>query len=325
MFEKKTTVIIGAGASAEFGLPTGQKVFKELIEETIDTSYSFRGYNALSDGFFKFLIKNNLLDYQRAFEPLLDRAKNSFEQSIDLLTYQNPSTADVSKLFSAWSISKRMYDGVVRTDEWGDRVVTHTLKRNWFLPYLGEEQNWIAALVRRYTQGASSSDELLPGNLSIITFNYDLTLEEAFPRFLLQSERFSDTSSDRLPSIFHVYDQFEAHPDTFDVRWLLRSAQRISYINDLSADDERVRELRSVIESSEAILMIGFAADPANTNLIGLENSNAEMAALCYDGNLDTLKRLKNLGVSEDMLLSGNASACLSVGKACEQGLFSLV
>ena len=58
MFDKKTVVIVGAGGSVDFGLPSGAEVYTNLLNEKLNTDIP--NYNIERDlftgGFAKFLL-----------------------------------------------------------------------------------------------------------------------------------------------------------------------------------------------------------------------------------------------------------------------------
>ena len=107
---KRTAFIVGAGASAEFGLPTGEKVFREFCNE-IEKYRINPKTDFVSDPFgasiFNFL---GTSDVQHVYRDLLERFEKSTSNSIDRVADLNPDAEQLCKYVSSFYILKQMYD-----------------------------------------------------------------------------------------------------------------------------------------------------------------------------------------------------------------------
>jgi len=113
MFNKKTIVIIGAGASKDFGLPTGAEVHSKLLKEEANSiSRDYHPHRDIFSGSFsEFLEFANEFTLQQQLTQFIQAVKNDGTvNSIDLFADFYPEFTEISKLFSTWSILGSMYE-----------------------------------------------------------------------------------------------------------------------------------------------------------------------------------------------------------------------
>ena len=88
MFPENTVIVLGAGASAEFGLPTGSSLFQRLLKEIpYKDKSSFSNSNNLSDYYLPSALMTTFNSYGNDMfnnEKLVEKARSTFESSIDL-------------------------------------------------------------------------------------------------------------------------------------------------------------------------------------------------------------------------------------------------
>lgn len=325
-FHRNTTILVGAGASAEFGVSTGRSVFSSLLAEPTrirDSDYNFER-EAFSSAFEKYYFSAKGRYQVDEIENLVAIASNSFENSIDMFSFQNPSIQEMSKIYSLWKIMGDMTELKTRRDiTWGDEFWWLDWKYSWRKPIIDGNSNWIAAFLRKYVEGCNDSSQLEPNNINFITFNYDCIIEDALQSFLKKSERFNDATEQQIPDVHHVYGSFKINPQKpADKHLPIKAPELIRYIRD-EHDTDHVQTIREVIGNSDSIIMIGFACDPRNCELIGLPDFGGDIYAVNYDGNFELQNRLQELGTIKENILSGTESSPIGVNKAAEMGLFS--
>jgi len=112
MFNKKTVVIVGAGASKDFDLPTGADVYSKLLAENLgEVSYNYHPARDLfSSSFNSFLAFSNEVELQHQLSRFIEAVKkDNVANSIDLFANYYPEFTEISKLYSTWSILGSMY------------------------------------------------------------------------------------------------------------------------------------------------------------------------------------------------------------------------
>lgn len=327
MRTQDTVIVAGAGCSAEFDLPTGKSLVDRLRKEDIDPINDTYNLNRdlFSKGFSLFLKKAHLTQKYNRSNDFLSEAKNMLADSIDLHAYWNPAHLPIAKLYSSWGIIASMY--VEKSmPKLGYEPVAGLYKKDiWRQTVVKKNKNWIAALVQKYLDGCKSSADLNPESLSIVTFNYDSIIEDAFGCFVRSLERFRDVTDEELPTVHHVYGSFPTLPDVLeDPCEIDRASERIHYINDFNGTEKHIKTIQALIKSAKNIIIVGFDFDPLNVELIQLNQSRANKIALVYDGN-DRLKaRLKKIGIEGERIHAGTFNEPLSIGVAASRGFFDL-
>ena len=140
MINIETVLVLGAGASKDFGFPTGRELVKQICSilesresQEFDLFYSLAGQSDIADNFRDILIGANPL-------------------SIDAWLEHNPDYIEAGKLAIAIALLHRERLSDLRPDN-----------------------NWYQLLFQRL---GSPFEDFDRNKLSIITFNYDRSLEE---------------------------------------------------------------------------------------------------------------------------------------------------
>jgi SIR2-like domain len=324
MFKKNTVIIVGAGASAEFGLPTGAGVFlrAHALSEP-KRSRNVRGF-AYNLGFKWFVESQGDGELQKMYHPFKDRVQSSVTQSIDRLAWLNEDVAPICRAFSAWCIYKDLYKEESHVDEsYGQRVTSfrYHKKKTHLQSMVNGRANWVAQCANKWLGDASSWDDIDSDVLTFVTFNYDVVIEEAFSHFVKQTYRFREIDDQLLPKVFHVHGSFDGYPEELQKEHLVSAQSFIKYIED-GGDQEAVRRARIRLERATHVIAVGFDFDEKNVELLNLNRHAKKIHALNYDGNEALDNRLKSLGVSQDQILRGSADSPISVSLAAHRGFF---
>lgn len=258
-----TVLILGAGASVDYDYPTGPGLRDLIINGLRDESYdvyrriSPPGENIYSSG----LVDDFRTRFRRSPFPTIDQfleENRNYEvigkQSIvaALLPFENPDTLDRMK-------DMRWYDFL-----W-DRLVTD-------FPQI---EKTTEARLENFTSH----------QLSIITFNYDRSLEEYLGRGLQHAFGFDDKSTMtclRHLKMIHVYGTLGARPymdanhrsygDVENVFALQRTAEHIRIAG--SRGDEEVNFQFALahreMEKAKQIVLLGFGYDEVNLQRLDL-------------------------------------------------------
>ncbi|WOI52829.1 SIR2 family protein [Parvularcula sp. LCG005] len=329
---RKKVIIVGAGASAEFGLPLSEQIFRKLLSEAekYESARSLRTPKETQE-FLQLDLADLVYEIDGVFHGthaagirnLYEKSRNSFSTSIDLFSYINDSD-DVSKyakLFSAREILKGAHTFRVENTEFGS-VAKYYPTLRWRRPFIDSRQNWLATLMQNYTHGKSNSSELQSDSLRFITFNYDTIIEDALHNFFIHAPRFCEDMDSALPEVFHVHGSFPKFEGLTGVHSLRKFSESIKFIHETGQQkDDKIDEFLS---EADDIYCVGFEFAHENVELLELAKYADKTLALNYSGDLDLQSRMEKLGLSERQMMKGSASSPLGVSKAARQGFFSL-
>jgi hypothetical protein len=329
VFKQPTVLIVGAGASVEFGYPLGPKLL-ENITKGISVAQKIA---ANPHAFPKIATDQDFLLYQYAvayenaqslvieaswkdFDDFEKVAKSQTNQSVDRFLRDHPEFAKIGKYFIAQEVVTKSYVNC---------------KPQSFAQ--GVDTKWIGALINELREGADDARELAQNKLTIITFNYDVVIEMALDAQLSNTSRHRNASWRDWLDVIHVYGEVRP-PRTLFARDtyledLKASAKTISTIQKASSDTEfskHVQKMRKKIQNSQKIISIGFSFDPANVDLLGLSDGSVgrKIVALNFDGHFGVSKALEKLGTpKENIFVRPTAGSEMTIADAISYGLLS--
>ena len=155
MIEKQTVLVLGAGASYVYGLPTGRGLLIDVCSDILDGSYSTSGgvrqpetplQRALIDCGFSW---DEILAFTRKL-----RASN--QPSVDEFVAEQPDYVEIGKAAIASVILSSEKESELRRTN---------------------EMRWFEYLFQRMTAGHEPT-EFKNNNLAVVTFNYDRSFEK---------------------------------------------------------------------------------------------------------------------------------------------------
>lgn len=259
MINVETVLILGAGASAPFGFPTGRELVQNIgkaYEDEKSPEFQF-----LAELGLKGCTKDDIMDFR------------------DALLFGDPSSVD------AWLEHKE--NEKFRTV--GKVAIAINLlqkeKESDFRPI----NNWYHLLFKALS---CSFEEFDKNRLSIITFNYDRSLEaDLFLRLghTYQSRKgnefFQKLNAIRIVHVYGSLGRLTTQPENPK-----RPVPEVNYAAKLDRDnimlasesikvmvenDESVignfNEARKLIEKAQALYFLGFGYDPNNIERLGIE------------------------------------------------------
>lgn len=324
MFREQTVIIVGAGASAEFGISTGLSIFKSALQLQEPRIHQGVIGFAFQHGFKWYLEGQKNPELARKYPAFKKRVQSSFSPSIDRLAWLNEDIADVCRAFSSYAILKDLYiENAHHNAEMTNPEVwfQYRKRKDHLGAFVGNAPNWIGRCVDKWIGDASGPEDTDPNVLTFVTFNYDLLIEEAFSNFVSTPHRYKSAEPMRLPNVFHVHGAFDGYPDELTTDYMLRCQRAIKYIED-GGDIEAVRRSKIRLEQAQHIIAVGFDFDEKNVSLLGLRDVSYKIHALNFDGNAALQNRLLQIGVLPKNILSGTNSSRLGLSVAAQQGLF---
>ncbi len=255
MITKPTVLVVGAGASIDFGFPSGLQLVQRLID---------RGH---IDGATTDALRENDFTPEAvgAFSDALD---GSQKLSVDVFLANRPDLVPIGKaLIAASLIPYELPHGVLRN---------------------GPRPSWLQILLERLPESPSEWPKC---GLSIVTFNYDRVIEYFLFTALVNGHRQSvDEATNILRNIdiVHVHGALGAFPglgDSADTRpfdsgvsagSVHMAAKGIKIIHEGRDDDEGVVLARELIEAAYEVVFLGFGYGAVNMRRLGIPKSTKD-------------------------------------------------
>lgn len=245
-------LVLGAGASAPYGFPVAHELKRLICGAFVKNSVATRTLHEGSQ-----IPTNIFTEFRGAFH-------KSGQSSVDAFLEHRPEFMEVGKLAIAWCLIPY---------ESEDALFENIGSRggDWY-QYLAEKLN-------------ASFDEFGKNHLSVITFNYDRSLEH----YLLTTLRHAHGRADaecvgmlRKIRIHHVYGQISRHsfthpearsylPDRINYKCVADAACGITLLH------EKAKLLMAAalkaLHDAETICFLGFGYHPLNRERLRLGNS----------------------------------------------------
>jgi hypothetical protein len=311
MFQKRTVIITGAGASWHYGYPTGEALVQKVVEKAKIASQFFRATAeaknpmvwAIAPQYFSRFdtLEGSPVDLRSKWITAANEcdeiAARLFEVRplvIDYFLGQNESLRDIGKLLIAWVIREcaAQKQNINRRQRAGERVQV-------------AQDDWYRFIVHKLVSGCSNGRALHSNKITFVTFNYDISLEWYITRALNSIEMFADQVDaffERKP-VLHVYGRVTQHiddtPQSFNlfpaqitgrdqialqtsydtVKRLFdrayESAQLIRTIGPHEKDDsgDEIRHACEAIAQAECVYILGYGFDENNSARLNLAKS----------------------------------------------------
>lgn len=276
---RHVTFVVGAGASAEFNLPVGSELVKEIasaLSFDIDEFGSVRSY---ADEILFKAIRQSLGQEKSnsAYSAASSIRKNmGLAPSIDNFLEARKSDLnliEVGKLAIARTLLRAEKRSTLAFDE------TNHYNR---LEFSTMQENWLKVLFRILVEGRDYRGFLeCLSRLSFVVFNYDRVIERFLflateSYFEVESAKVADDLKSRL-NIVHPYgvlgslqsqvigSGFGRADDPFS---LTHSANQLRTFSEGVADGTVKAMISDFIAKSEAVFFLGFAFHPINVKLL---------------------------------------------------------
>lgn len=297
MFSERTLFVVGAGASKEAGLPTGQELAAQISDLL---NFRFEGYNELTrgDGVLARVLKeiaNADGDDQNRVNDLFGAASDirsamPLAPSIDAFIESHEHNSDISlcgKLAIARSILAAEKNSLMYLDssETNATLRFDTLGSTWF-------QDFFKILIT----GVPKTDlSKLFNNIAFIVFNYDRCIQQYLYHSIQSYFRIDSHAAGEVVSTLRIL-----HPygNIGDLRWQNRNAgvtfaesanpanlpsiaSRIMTYSERVADESTTNEIKRLVLNANRIVFLGFAFHDQNMRLLkpASFNANAEVLA----------------------------------------------
>lgn len=243
MITRPTVLVLGAGASANYNFPLGRDLIISLCQDIEQKTQTYA--QLLSCGFDESLI----LTFRNALNL-------SMQPSIDAFLENRLDYREVGKAAIACQLIPC------------ENPSTFLRQHRTIL--------WYEYLFSRIGR---NTDEFAANKLSVVTFNYDRSLEHCL--FLALQNSFALTDKDaasllkKLP-IVHVYGQLGEYPylsespgvrpysPILTTETILQCASSIKIISEGSEDEPELQKAQELLNQAEVICFLGFGYHPEN-------------------------------------------------------------
>jgi hypothetical protein len=150
MIEKQTVLVLGAGASVDYDYPSGAKLIESIHNSRALPSFC------------------NLLTDHTLYSELEERLPASGAKSIDEFVSWNPHLEIAAKVYITDLLWRH------QNVDW-----LHPLSRQARIPHDDDrrKENWYLYLWHALTDSIGDADDIKGNKLTVITFNYDISLE----------------------------------------------------------------------------------------------------------------------------------------------------
>ena len=299
MFKRKTTLVVGAGCSAEYGLPIGDGLKNEIADQLGEIGKSSRQPEGLfinSRGADEVLVDALTYARQRNTLPRLDLLANSMapgiRQASSIDRYLHLHRDDEAKvLIGKLAIARAILAAEQNShlDSEGFDLPEIARKREW-------EPHWLQQLFFRLQDDVSlGSLRSLFDNLTIITFNYDRVIEH----YLFHAVRTlagidEKAAADVLAGlkIIHPYGKIGrlpwqpsdgsqglpfGHHHHLSYETIIQAGERLRTFTETVEDPDLLGSIKGAINTADQIVFLGFSFLPQNLELMKAESrSSAE-------------------------------------------------
>jgi len=247
-----TVLVLGAGASAPYGFPVASELKERICSIFVKDSVGVRLLHEGSE-----IPMNVFIEFRDAFH-------KSGQSSVDAFLEHRPEFIDVGKLAIAYNLMPYESEDALFES-------TGTRGGNWY-QYLSEKLN-------------ASFEKFAENQLSVITFNYDRSLEHYLLTTLQNAHgRGREECGEMLRKIpiHHVYGQLSRHPYP-DEHARPYNPERGTYksvgyaargITLLHEAKPKIDAAREALKAADRICFLGFSYHPLNLERLKLQDSS---------------------------------------------------
>lgn len=293
MFRNNTTFVIGAGASAEFGLPVGSELARRISRSAILKNVTGHRPEIGDDTFYHNVVRiwPNAVDRAKPLKAARDIHEGIHTAvSIDAFIHRFPDDLYISlvgKMLIALEIAKAERDSSMWPNNWNTLAqgVGTKLLNDHQTELINPDDTWIGSFFRILCDGVSDPTKL-GENITIICFNYDRCIEYYLRRQIAAAYRIPLAEAHEIVmrmNIIHPYGtlgeltlndsgygegllSFGAEMDQ-NIR-LEEIAKNIRTYTEQTHDITRTLKIHNAIGKSNVLVFLGFGFNNQNLDLL---------------------------------------------------------
>jgi hypothetical protein len=293
MFKQKTVFILGAGASCDYGYPTGEQLVRDVILSARQAVAFLRVAEAYP-----------MPDYAKErFDPSHDSTKGTYLKVADEFSNLADQLEQVNPLVIDYFLADHKSMQTV-----GKLMIAHVLLQCEAKSQAAvARKDWYRFLIHRLTYECTSSD-LRKNEVTFVTFNYDVSLEARLMAALRLIEKFNREDVEMFfdnGRVLHMYGSLRdlsldtirpglspilkeslslgwgenTHLEIIDTLNIAYKASKgIRTISDEKGlDKDTIARAEAAIAEARFVYILGYGFDPANSRRLSLD------AHLLYD------------------------------------------
>lgn len=285
MFNSRTLFVIGAGASAEAGLPTGEAL-KQKIAALVNLKLE-EFSSRLSSGDRKIL---QALQFEARGEDGRATDINPYIYAGRKIHSAMPNSISIDNFLDAHQGDKKIELcgklGIVRSilsAEQNSSLYFSPSYADNSIDYGRLGATWFVSFMKLLTEGVRASDVVdLFKNVSVVSFNYDRTIEH----FLMDAiQKYYSVSDNDAAELIDGLDIYHPYGTVGDLPWqnpsdsagygadlhperLLDAAKKILTFSERIEDEASISSIRQLVQEAEVIVFLGFAFHEQNMGLL---------------------------------------------------------
>jgi hypothetical protein len=329
MFNRETVFILGAGASAEFGLPTGLGL-AQAIRKKMDVRFR-HGFEPVGNGDHDLYqaLKDSLPRVEKEqLLPALWRIRDGITLSNSIDDFLDRHQSDrlmqlAGKAAIASAILDAERDSSLMPEEMGQRFKIEKT-----------ESTWLLKLIRMMGTGVVANR--IFDSVSFISFNYDRTLEQFLFQTVQDLYALDDEETASVMSqarIFHPYGSlgpisgaseiitfggFRGHTPPYP-----KLTNEIFTYTEKIRDQQEIATIHEVMQRAHQLVFLGFGFHLQNMQLLKANMDQKPVYATAYETSHSNQAEIKNrivdlfadnrrIGVRDStQLINGKAAALL--------------
>lgn len=266
MIRKKTVIVLGAGASAPYGLPTGFKLRQLICENDASSPFSPVKHVGAPRATMSAKLEGLAAIPQKEILAFVEAFKRSSVRSIDAFLARRKDFESLGKLIIAFQLCRHEH--------------APTLYKS------NNEDDWYHALWNVMVDGIDVAQALANNQVRIVSFNYDRSLESFLHQATVNTFGLDDESAHNIWSridILHPYGvlgnfdplgknggrqySVDLSKDSLNI-----AAAGIQIIPEARDDAPAFEKARDWFYWANQICFLGFGFDPLNVKRLGLSN-----------------------------------------------------
>lgn len=337
MFRAKTVFVVGAGASCELGLPSGDQL-KTHISRILDIR--FQDGMRMSSGDHRVMdaIRRSLVqpDGGRGnANPLIHKCwqiRDNLDAAISIDNFLDAHAGDTDlELVGKLGIVKAILDA--------ERASKLRLREAGMGKFdsRGISDTWFRSFFRMASENVRRNQvENIFENVAFVTFNYDRCIERCLAQQLAEYYSIGDAEARNIVSRLEIH-----HPYGIvgDLPWhgrgvefgdnegadLLECSKRIKTFTEGVADGADLNAIRSLIQTAEVLAFIGFAFHPMNMELLKPEQESeaqrvfATVMGLSKSDQEEIEGDVKEILTGERYFMGGNGPSFETLDGTCAE------
>ncbi len=293
--DKKLVFVIGAGASYEAGLPTGEGlkgIISELLNFQLKTGRLIKGDHIIHEALKIYLSERkekNINDYTGVARHI--SSSMPYAVSIDNFIHEHRANQRIAlcgklAIVNAIATAERHCKLTVNRSEASPKLNENKLKDTWYIPFfkLLRHNCTVEELKQRFR------------SITLIIFNYDRCVEHFLYHSLRTYYQLSENDTASIigaMNIYHPYGKIGHHPqadykfqvaytadgekyylpvefgEELDAYTILKISKEIKTFTEVSdPNSTEIVEIRSKIAEANRIVFMGFAYDKLNMELL---------------------------------------------------------